>query len=123
MRADQSGKTDIETIARVCHEAVRAYCEALGETALPPWDEAEDWQVEATLAAVCFRVENPDASPGDQHQQWMEEKRRSGWQFGHTRNDHLRTHPMMVPFEALPATEKRKDLLFQRVVDALSGEI
>ena len=33
----------IENIARACHEANRAICEAAGDFSQKPWAEAEDW--------------------------------------------------------------------------------
>jgi len=53
---------DLDRIARVCHEAVRAYKQALGEEELPPWDEAPEWQAASMRAAVRFRLENPGSS-------------------------------------------------------------
>ena len=108
----------IHVIARVCHEAMRAYRTALGEDELPPWDEAEPWQVEATLAAVRFRMAHREAPPGVQHAQWMEEKRASGWRYGTVRDNARKLHPMMIPFNELPDSEKRKDVLIQKVIDA-----
>lgn len=123
MVVKQLDEATINSVARVCHESMRAYRVALGEPELPPWDEAEDWQVEATLAAIRFRIANPDAPPGAQHRQWMVQKHQLGWQFGRTRDEEIRTHPMMVPFEALPETERRKDILIQKVVDAFLAEL
>ncbi|WP_233205179.1 RyR domain-containing protein [Alkalicaulis satelles] len=102
---------------------MRAYRAALGEDELPPWDEAEPWQVESTLAAVRFRMAHPDAPPGVQHEQWMEEKRASGWRHGAVRDNARKMHPMMMPFNDLPDTEKRKDVLIQKVVDAFLEDV
>ncbi|MGY6532431.1 RyR domain-containing protein [Glycocaulis sp.] len=116
-------QTRLMVIARVCHEAMSVYRRALGEKPLPPWDEAEGWQVESTLAAIRFRIANPDVPPGAQHQQWLEEKAGAGWRYGPTRDDEKKIHPMMVPFEALPESEKRKDVLIQRVIDAFLEDV
>ena len=33
-----------EDIARVAHQVNKAYCEALGDTSQPDWENAPDWQ-------------------------------------------------------------------------------
>ena len=111
---------DLVITAQVVHEAIRAYQTALGEAAAPPWEKAEDWQREATIAGIKFRLENPDAPSSAQHEQWMQEKRDSGWVFGAVKDAEKKTHPMMIPYQELPLTEKRKDYLFSAVVSALS---
>ena len=110
---------EVEIIARVAHEAVRAYKKALGEEEIPGWDEAPDWMHESTLTAVRDRLADPDAPPSAQHEAWMAEKHAAGWRHGLVNDPAAKTHPMMVPHEELPDTERRKDTLIQAVVDAL----
>lgn len=43
------------------------------------------------------------------HDTWMEGRRREGWIYGKSRDDRLRTHPGMVPYEDLPDSEKEYD--------------
>ncbi len=33
-----------ETIAKVCHEANRAYCQTIGDNSQLAWEQAEEWQ-------------------------------------------------------------------------------
>ena len=115
--------TDLSVIARVVHEAIRAFQQGLGEPAAEPWDKAEAWQRESTLAGVRFRIENPDAPPSAQHDQWAEEKRAAGWIYGTVKDAGGKTHPSLVPFDALPESERRKDALFAAIVRALSDRI
>jgi RyR domain len=44
-----------------------------------------------------------------EHDGWMEHRRKSGWQFGETRDDEKLIHPLLVPYSKLPETEKEKD--------------
>ena len=53
-----------EKIAKVCHEANRAYCEALGDYSQTTWEKAPDWQKESAINGVQFHLDNPGASPG-----------------------------------------------------------
>lgn len=73
---------DFEKIARVCHEANRAYCTSIGDTSQKPWDEAEAWQRNSALAGVQFALSHPDASVSAQHEAWLLDKQRDGWKFG-----------------------------------------
>lgn len=43
------------------------------------------------------------------HEVWAETRISQGWRFGEQRNDELKTHPCLVPYEELPEEEKKYD--------------
>ena len=43
------------------------------------------------------------------HEVWAETRIRQGWTYGEQRNDELKTHPCLVPYEELPEDEKDYD--------------
>ena len=43
------------------------------------------------------------------HEVWAETRIRQGWTYGEQRNDELKTHPCLVPYEDLPEVEKDYD--------------
>lgn len=43
------------------------------------------------------------------HDVWAESRIREGWRFGETKNETLKTHPCLVPYEELPESEKEYD--------------
>lgn len=43
------------------------------------------------------------------HEVWAETRIKQGWLFGEQRNDELKTHPCLVPYEDLPEEEKEYD--------------
>ncbi len=106
-------------IARVCHEANRALQLLLGDDAVsPPWDEAPEWQRESAVSGVREAVAG--ATPEQLHQLWCDFKVNDGWTHGPVKDAEAKTHPCLVPYEELPAGQKRKDHLFAAIVAALS---
>ena len=43
------------------------------------------------------------------HEVWAETRIRQGWTYGEQRNDELKTHPCLVPYEELPEDERDYD--------------
>ena len=43
------------------------------------------------------------------HEEWAETRIKQGWKYGEQRNDELKTHPCLVPYENLPEEEKEYD--------------
>lgn len=109
-------------IARVCHEANRAYCATLGDTTQLPWDEAPEWQRQSAVAGVELALDNPALSPSDSHEAWAAQKRADGWTYGPAKDVELKRHPALVSWPELPRTQRAKDVLFLHIVDALRGE-
>lgn len=106
----------IVTIARIAHEANKAYCESLGDFSQQPWDYVPQWQIESAINGVKFHLQNPDATPEDTHNNWMEEKIDNGWKYGVVKDKYEKTHPCLVPYEYLPDKQRIKDILFANIV-------
>ena len=43
------------------------------------------------------------------HEVWAKARIQQGWTYGEQRNDELKTHPCLVPYEDLPEEEKEYD--------------
>ena len=43
------------------------------------------------------------------HEVWAETRIKQGWKYGEQRNDELKTHPCLLPYEDLPEEEKEYD--------------
>lgn len=110
----------VEAIARVCHEANRAWCTALGDASQVPWADAPEWQKESARNGVRHALANPNAQPSDSHESWLREKRAAGWHYGPVKDAAKREHPCFVPYEELPPEQRQKDALFLAIVRALS---
>jgi hypothetical protein len=105
-------------IARICHEANAALCQAFGDNSQVAWDQAPQWQRDSAIAGVEFHVLNPDASPAASHNNWYEHKAADGWRYGAVKDAELREHPCMVAFEQLPPEQRAKDFIFRAIVHA-----
>lgn len=108
-------------IAKVCHEANRAYCETIGDPSQKPWESAPEWQRDSAIAGVKFCLTNPEAPASANHDSWLEEKRRGGWKYGPVKDAVKKEHPCFVPYEQLPVEQQMKDSLFKAICAALRG--
>ncbi len=93
---------DAFEIARVCREVNRAFCESIGDLSIKSWEEAPDWQKESAVNGVMYHFENPDATPMQSHQCWMDEKLAKGWTWGPVKDEAKKQHPCIVPYSTLP---------------------
>lgn len=112
-----------EQIAKVCHEANRAYCESIGDDSQKSWDAAEQWQRDSAVAGVRFAIANPNAPASSQHDAWLKDKQESGWIYGPVKDPEKKEHACMVPYHELPAVQRVKDQLFRHIVAAFREEV
>ncbi len=110
----------IEDIAKVCHEANRAYCQTLGDNSQPEWEHAPDWQRSSAVAGVEFHLANPEASASASHESWLAQKKADGWKYGPAKNPAAKEHPCFVPFDQLPKSQQAKDFVFRGLVHSLA---
>jgi hypothetical protein len=109
----------VQMIAKVCHEANRAYCQSIGDDSQATWLDAPTWQRQSAENGVLFHLENPDAKPSDSHDNWLREKMADGWKYGPTKDPAKKEHPCYVPYAMLPEEQRKKDALFIAIVHAL----
>lgn len=107
----------VESIARICHEANRAFCITHGDTSHVPWYEATKELRESAREGVRKHLANPDFSYEDSHASWMYNKIQNGWVYGPVKDSEKKTHPCIVPYDKLSESQKQKDRLFKTIVD------
>ena len=112
---------DSYSIARVTHEANRAYCEILGDNSQPDWYSAPGWQTQSAINGVEAILSGDIRSSEQSHESWMAQKMSEGWTYGKVKDPESKRHPCLVQFEDLPEPQKRKDYLFFSIVQALRG--
>lgn len=109
---------NIEQIAAICHEVNRVICEADNDFSQNPWEETPGWARDSAIKGVIYALENPNATPEDQHIAWMSDKYRDGWQYGEIKDPDLKLHPCLVPYDQLPTMQRLKDKTFKAICNA-----
>ena len=109
-----------ENIARVCHEANRAYCHDAGDYSQRPWDAAPEWQKASIMAGVTMHLEalerGEEPTGEGAHEAWKAHKLADGWVYGPEKNEEAKTHPCLVDYDELPDEHLFKDYLFIAIV-------
>lgn len=109
---------EVKHIARIAHEANRAYQIVTGDPApSPPWEDAPEWQRHSAIVGVRAALAGETAE--ELHDSWIATKYEDGWVYGTVKSYEHRTHPCLVPYEELPEQQRRKDHLFHAIVNAL----
>ncbi len=102
-------------IAKVCHEANRAFCQTLGDYTQIEWEGCPQWQRESAVKGVIFHFDNPDAGTDDSHNSWLQVKQKEGWKYGPVKDAEKKEHPCFLPYAQLPFEQKLKDYIFRAI--------
>lgn len=113
----------IQQAAEICHEANKAYCNAINDYSQAHWNDAPQWQRDSAVAGVKHKLANPQSTPEDQHVAWCNHKVADGWKYGPVKDADKKEHPCLVPYGDLPVEQRVKDELFTAIVKALSDAI
>lgn len=112
----------INQVARIAHEANRAYCQSIGDDSQPAWEDAPQWQRDSAVDGVRFHLdawrEGKTIPASASHDAWLKEKREAGWKYGPVKDPEKKEHPCFVPYGELPLEQRMKDYLFAAVVGA-----
>lgn len=111
----------LDQIARVCHAANSAYCEAVGDPVLPHWDNLEESYRQSTRAGVSGVITGN--GPRQSHEGWITERTAQGWVHGPVLDREKKIHPCLVPYDELPEAQRVKDHLFGAIVRTLSPDL
>lgn len=110
-----------KAIAAVCHEANRALTRILQDVPVQPaWEDAPEEMIRSSVQGVVWRMIHPEAPPSAQHEAWMRAKVVDGWVFGPKKDEVLKTHPALKPYDELPTGVQKKDAVFTAIVLALA---
>ena len=107
-----------EDVAKICHEANKAYCATIGDDTQPSWEDAPEWQKESAINGVRFHCLNENTTPADSHNSWLKEKTEQGWSWGEIKDAEKKEHPCFTAYENLPKSQQIKDYIFKNIVEA-----
>jgi RyR domain len=114
----------LQTIARVVHEANRAYCVTLGDHSQKSWDETPDDVKQSAIDGINHITESHTTiTPRDSHENWCAFKRSQGWTYGPVKDSEKKTHPSLKPYEELWPAERVKDAIFIGIVQAFIDDM
>lgn len=118
--ADRALVLTVSDIARACHESNRQIQQVIGDpNPSPPWDDAPRWQRDSCIQGVERALRHDTITPEDLHRAWCAAKVADGWVWGPEKDPDKKTHPCLLPYDALPEGQRVKDQVFLTIVDAL----
>lgn len=103
-------------IAKVAHQANRAFLNTLGDTSEKDWENLSEEAKKETAEQVEFSLQNEHVGAEAHHIAWMNEMKEKGYTHGEVGD---MKHPLLVPFDLLPAENQKQHKLFFAVVQAL----
>ena len=79
------------------------YCTVMKGTYVPQPMDTSDVQLPQELSELVEKMAK------NVHEVWAQSRISQGWTYGPERNDALKHHPCLVPYEDLPEVEKAYD--------------
>lgn len=113
----------LSDVARICHEANRAYRATQGDESRLSWEESPIALHLAVVQGVQNALKHPDLTPEQSHENWMTAYAANGWTYGETEDRVKKTHPCFLPWHELSEFHRRKDILFLSIVRTFQGSI
>jgi hypothetical protein len=110
-----------QQIARVVHEANRAVQIEQADPTIPispSWDDTDPETQRSAIEGV--RGVRAGNTPEQSHQSWIDFKLDHGWTLGPVKDEAKKEHPLLVPYDQLPASQRVKDSLFVAIVQTLA---
>lgn len=108
----------VELIASSTHTVNHRYCQAIGDPSTP-WDETPENIKASVRTGVKLQLSDPNITPRQLHEKWLEYKRAEGWKFEPVKNIEAKEHNCFLPYDELPERQRVKDALFKGVVESL----
>ena len=109
----------IDAIAYVAHDAVRAWARTNGDFTHDLWSNCSAEHKTSMRTGVLARLEKPDESAEDNHNRWLEHKANDGWTYGPERDEAHKRSPAFVPWSDLPVDFRARNEIFMGIVKAL----
>lgn len=109
----------VVAIAKVCHQANKAWCESVKDFSLVDWEQTSEEDRMTCIKAVEDIMDNPYMTAEDVHNVWLKHKLDSGWKYGPVKDAGKKEHPCIVAYKDLDEHQKSKDILIRNIVISL----
>jgi len=105
-------------IAKAIYEATRLEAEWSKRSVVPEkWQDRDGKFREQFIRTVQnYLAMDKLPTPEEAHVNWMKRYLLMGWKYGEKRDQGLKTHPDLVPYDELPKDEKDKDAIFLALI-------
>lgn len=113
----------VERAARAAHTMNQVYCQSIGDMSQPDWIDAPDWQKDSARVGVQAIMDNPEVTPAELHQSWLDQKLKDGWRYSKFKDPETKEHPCMVPYSELPEDQQRKDGLLRAIALSVIADV
>jgi hypothetical protein len=118
MLPNQVNDITLGSVAKIVHQAIKAYAESTGDRSINDWQFTSAPDRSKLVRSVAFRIDYPDLHSRDIHQNWIRMRMDDGWTHGEYDSDY-KTHPLLVEYTQLDPVTKIKNSLLCAIVDAL----
>lgn len=106
----------IRALAKIVHNANKAYCEAIGDYSQKDWEDTPTEIQNSAVKGVSAVLEDPSTTPKDLHDKWVIAKVQDGWVYEKKKDLEKKTHPCLVDYDKLSVEQRFKDSLFLNIV-------
>jgi hypothetical protein len=81
--------------------------------------QVEPLSANAREASVTFGPQQIEVLAQLEHARWLIDRQLAGWTFGQIRDNELKRHPFIIPYDELPEEEKEKDTRAARNIPSI----
>ena len=113
-------KLKAKKIAKIAYAAHIAYCKEVCNFNEPKWKDLPPPQKESIIAGVEMHILSPTMDAPTAHDIFVKTRVAEGWKYGPIASIDKKEHPLLTPFESLPAHEKTAAYLFTEIVRVLT---
>lgn len=109
-------------LAGIAYDTIRSLVRRYNEE-FRDWDDLTDEEQEFFLQVVREYLEDPERTPEQMHEAWLDRRRLEGWQYAPEVDLAGKFHPDMVPFSKLHEREQDKTRLMVAVIRSLAEKL
>lgn len=111
----------VSNIALLAHAALNALAHILTGSDLIDWEAAAEDAKARLIAGIQMILDDPQATPEQQHEKWLAARQAEGWKHGKERDADKKISPLILPYAELPTDQKARDYVLFALVRSAMG--